>query len=79
MHLEQTLHQMRSMRLATMADCLQQRLKNGDHQDLSHEEFISLLIEDEYGNSSFNIIDDAGEVYGIIREAKGAIGVAAQQ
>jgi len=48
MHLEQTLHQMRSMRLATMAACLEQRLKNGDHRDLSHEEFISLLVEDEF-------------------------------
>ncbi len=48
MHLEQALHQMRSMRLATMAACLEQRLKNGDHRDLSHEEFISLLVEDEF-------------------------------
>jgi DNA replication protein DnaC len=50
MHLEQTLHQMRSMRLATMAACLEQRLKNGDHRDLSHEEFISLLVEDEFSS-----------------------------
>ncbi len=48
MHLEQTLHQMHSMRLATMATCLEQRIKNGDHRDLSHEEFISLLVEDEF-------------------------------
>ncbi|MCP4987362.1 MAG: ATP-binding protein [Colwellia sp.] len=48
MHLEQTLHQMHSMRLATMATCFEQRLKNGDHRDLSHEEFISLLVEDEF-------------------------------
>jgi DNA replication protein DnaC len=48
MHLEQTLYQMRSMRLAAMAVCLEQRLKNGDHRDLSHEEFISLLVEDEF-------------------------------
>src|SRR3989304_8158857 len=39
---------MRSMRLATMATCLEQRIKNGDHRDLSHEEFISLLVEDEF-------------------------------
>ncbi|MBL7050338.1 MAG: ATP-binding protein [Nitrospira sp.] len=50
MHLEQTLHQMRTMRLATMATCLEQRLKNGDHRDLSHEEFISLLVEDEFAS-----------------------------
>ncbi len=48
MHIEQTLHQMRSMRLATMAECLEQRLKNGDHRDLSQEEFISLLVEDQF-------------------------------
>ena len=48
MHLEQTLHQLRSMRLATMAVCLEQRIKNGDHRDLSHEEFISVLVEDEF-------------------------------
>jgi len=50
MHLEQTLHQMRSMRLAAMAVCLEQRIKNGDHRDLSHEEFISLLVEDEFAS-----------------------------
>jgi len=48
MHLEQALHQLRSMRLATMAACFEQRLKNGDHRDLSHEEFVSLLVEDEF-------------------------------
>lgn len=48
MHLEQTLHQLRIMRLATMAVCFEQRLKNGDHRDLSHEEFVSLLVEDEF-------------------------------
>lgn len=48
MHLEQTLTQLRSMRFATMAATLEQRLANGDHRQLSHEEFISLLVEDEY-------------------------------
>ena len=48
MHLEQTLYQMRSMRLTAMAACLEQRIKNGDHRDLSHEEFFSLLVEDEF-------------------------------
>src|SRR4030067_1300016 len=48
MHLEQTLHQMRSMRLAAMAVCLAQRINNGDHRALSNEEFISLLVEDEF-------------------------------
>jgi hypothetical protein len=31
-----------------MAESLELRLSNGDHKDLSHEEFISLLIEDEH-------------------------------
>jgi len=31
-----------------MARSLEERLRNGDHRDLSHEEFISLLVEDEY-------------------------------
>jgi len=48
MHLEQTLTQLRSMRFATMAVTLEQRLANGDHRQLSHEEFVSLLVEDEY-------------------------------
>ncbi len=48
MHLEQTLHQMRQMRLSYMARSLEERLKNGDHNELSHEEFIALLIEDEF-------------------------------
>jgi len=36
------------MRFATMAATLEQRLANGDHRQLSHEEFVSLLVEDEY-------------------------------
>lgn len=48
MHLEQTLHQMRQMRLSYMARSLEERLKNGDCRNLCHEEFIALLIEDEF-------------------------------
>ena len=48
MHIEQTLKQMREMRLSNMAISLEDRLKQRDHQDLTHEEFLSLLIEDEY-------------------------------
>lgn len=48
MHLETVLTQMRHMRLSAMADSLEQRLANGDHRDLSHEEFISLLVNDEH-------------------------------
>ena len=50
MHMEQTFIQLRSMRLTIMATMLEQRLANGDHRQLSHEEFISLLVEDEYGS-----------------------------
>jgi len=48
MHLETTLTQLRDMRLSVMADALQRRLKQGDQHGLSGEEFIALLIEDEY-------------------------------
>lgn len=48
MHLEQTLHQLRSLRLTIMASSLEERLKNQDHRDLSNEEFLSLLVEDEF-------------------------------
>lgn len=48
MHLESVLKQMRAMRLSTMADSLEVRLKAGDHQGLSHEEFFSLLVNDEH-------------------------------
>jgi DNA replication protein DnaC len=48
MHIEQALTQMKQMRLSTMAESLVTRLKNADHRDLSHEEFVALLIEDEF-------------------------------
>ena len=48
MHMEQVLRQMREMRLSRMADALEERLRKGDHRDLSHEEFLALLVEDEY-------------------------------
>jgi DNA replication protein DnaC len=48
MHLESTLSQLREMRLSTMAGMLEQRLNNGDHKDLSVEDFVSLLVQDEY-------------------------------
>ena len=48
MHLEQVLSQLRSMRLTAMATSFEQRLQNGEHRELTHEEFISLLVEDEY-------------------------------
>jgi DNA replication protein DnaC len=36
------------MRLTHMAQQLQDRLANNDQLDLSHEQFIALLVEDEY-------------------------------
>ena len=46
--MESVIEQLRAMRLATMALSLQTRLANNDHRDLSHEEFVALLVEDEY-------------------------------
>lgn len=48
MNIESTCEQLREMRMPRLAVQLRDRLANGDHQDLSHEEFIALLIEDEY-------------------------------
>lgn len=48
MLLEQTLSKMRKLRLTTMADSLEQRLQRKDHHDLSTEEFVGLLVDDEY-------------------------------
>ena len=48
MHLEQVVRQLRSMRLSTMADSLTERLNNGDTRNLTPEEFLALLVEDEY-------------------------------
>lgn len=48
MHKEQVISQMKEMRLSTMANAYVTRLQNGDHNELSHEEFVALLVEDEY-------------------------------
>jgi DNA replication protein DnaC len=48
MLLEQTLAKMGSMRLTVMAASLERRLKQGEHNELSAEEFIGLLIDDEF-------------------------------
>lgn len=48
MLLEQTLSKMGTMKLTTMAQSFEQRLNRGDHNDLSTEEFVGLLIDDEY-------------------------------
>lgn len=48
MHTEQTYTKLRSMRLSVMADSMEERLKRGDHRDTSPEEFLGLLVDDEY-------------------------------
>jgi DNA replication protein DnaC len=50
MHLEATLTQLRQLRLSVMANSLEQRLKNGDANGLSPEDFFALLVEDEYSS-----------------------------
>ena len=48
MHLEQTVQRMKSMRLSAMADSLDRRLDAGEHRQLSSEDFLSVLIDDEF-------------------------------
>lgn len=36
------------MRLSTMADSLKRRTGSPDHADLSHEEFVGLIVDDEW-------------------------------
>ena len=48
MHLEQTLTQLRAMRLTIMANALDQQLKNTTSTSLSHEEFVGVLVQEEY-------------------------------
>jgi DNA replication protein DnaC len=48
MHLEQTICQLQSMRLAVMAQSLKTRLSSADANGLSHEEFLALVVQDEF-------------------------------
>lgn len=48
MHIEQTLTQMRALRLSQMATATEERMAKGEHKQLSCEEFLGLLIEEEY-------------------------------
>lgn len=48
MNINTVCQQLHEMHFSRMAVQLQDRLSNGDHKDLSHEEFIALLVEDEY-------------------------------
>jgi DNA replication protein DnaC len=45
---EQTLEKMRAMKLHQMAKSFEERLSRPDHQDLSIEEIIGFIIDDEY-------------------------------
>ncbi len=48
MLLEQTHEKMTAMKLYGMADTLKERLERADHQSLSKEEFLGLLVDDEW-------------------------------
>jgi DNA replication protein DnaC len=48
MNIDTVCQQLLEMRLTRMAEQLPERLANGEHKVLSHEEFIALLVEDEY-------------------------------
>ena len=48
MNIDIVCNQLREMRLTHMAQQLQERLSNADHHDLTHEQFIAILVEDEY-------------------------------
>ena len=44
----QTITKMNEMKLHGMARSFQERRTKTDHQDLSHDEFTALLVDDEY-------------------------------
>jgi DNA replication protein DnaC len=48
MNIDNVCQQLQEMRMLRMAEQLRDRLANGDHKELSHEEFVALLVEDEY-------------------------------
>lgn len=48
MLIEQTLEKMRAMRLHQMAKSLEERMSRPDHQDLSIQEYLGLIVDDEY-------------------------------
>lgn len=48
MLIEQTLEKMRAMKLHHMAKSLQERLTRPDHQDLSIQEMLGFIVDDEF-------------------------------
>lgn len=45
---EQTMDKMMSMKMHKMAESFKERLDREDHRELSHEEFLGFLIDDEF-------------------------------
>ena len=48
MNMDTVYQQLNDMRLSRMAQQLRDKLTNSDYKELSHEEFIAFLVEDEY-------------------------------
>lgn len=48
MLIEQTLEKLRAMKLHKMASSIEERLGLPDHQDLSLQEFLGLIVDDEF-------------------------------
>src|SRR5271170_7237063 len=48
MLLQQTLDKMRAMKMHQMARSLEERISKPDHQDLSVQEIIGLVVDDEF-------------------------------
>lgn len=48
MIVEETIQKLTQLRLSAMAGSLKNRLGSPDHQDLSHEEFVGLIVDDEW-------------------------------
>jgi len=48
MTIDITCEQLKEMNMSRMAQSLKDHFSNGTHIDLSHEQFIGLLVEDEY-------------------------------
>lgn len=48
MNIDTVCQQLREMRLSRMASQLSERMANGEQRELAPEEFLALLVEDEY-------------------------------
>lgn len=52
--MSQTITKLNEMKLHGMSKSFQERIARTDHNDLSHEEFIALLVDDEYNHRQNN-------------------------